>query len=244
MAEKAYRLQMQAREMRRTRIASWVVIGVFALVPVGCALAAIAFAVAGVGDRSAANAYGAARTCAAGPPGAAPCRLLLPAMVESVRVNRPGKSVTTSVSLLVAGSRAERTTLSGDQSDGLSAGAPVTVTLWETSIAQIADSTRTWASMDGPVYHARNDVAGVIATLAASLVGTRILGWAALGRRTLSRRFLLADIVLLSAVVTVAILAAAHQALAAACLTPVVVVLLAASVTVWPRLTWVRRPSA
>lgn len=243
MAGKAHGLQLPAAQMRGIRIASWAVMGVFVLIPVGCALAAIAFAFAGIGDRSAADAYSAAPTCAAvGPASPAPCRRLLPAVIESTRVVRSGKSVTTSVSLLVAGDRAERTTLSGDQSGGLAAGAPVTVTVWGTSIAQIADSAQAWTSQDSPIYHASNDFAGLIATLAASLVCARILGWAAYGRRTVPIRFALADVSLVMAVVAVAILSAVHRATAAASLTAVVAVLLAASVTVWPWLTWVRRP--
>ena len=71
------------------RIASSAVMGVFVLIPVGCALAAIAFAFAGVADRSAADAYSAAPTCAAvGPASPAQCRRLLPAVIESTRVVR------------------------------------------------------------------------------------------------------------------------------------------------------------
>jgi hypothetical protein len=118
----------------------------------------------------------------------------------------------------------------------------VTVTLWQTSIAQIADGTRVWITKDSPIYRASNDVAALIGTLATSLVCTRILGWARFERRIVPHRFALADIAVVLSAVTVAVLSGVHAATSAAYLTLVVAVLLVASVTVWPRLSWVRRP--
>ena len=243
MAKKAYRQQMQLPSMRRIRVASWIFIGVFALVPMGGTAAAIVFAFAGVDARSEANIYNSAPTCApVGPPATTPCRRMAAAVVESAFVVRSGKSVTTSVSLLVAADRVQRTTLSGDQSGALAAGTAMTVTLWGTSIARIADSAGAWTTQDSPIYHADNDVTVVISTLPGSLVYTRILGWAVFGRRVVRHRFALADLAVGLCVVTVTVLSVVHLAKAAAYLTPVAAALLAASVTLWPRVTWVRRP--
>jgi hypothetical protein len=244
VAKKAHRQQTQPLVTRRLWATSWIVVGFFLLIPVGCAVAAVVFASAGPGSRSEANAYNAAPTCAPdGPLTRAACRYNAPAVVQSALVVRSGKSTSTSVSLLLDGDLPRHTTLSGDQSGALAAGTQVTVTLWVTSIAQIADGARTWTTKDSPIYRASNDVAALVGALAGSLVSGRILAWARFERRIVPHRFALADIALVLSAGTVAVLAAVHAAAAAAYLTLVAVALLAASVTVWPRLAWVRRPA-
>lgn len=51
------------------------------------------------------------------------------------------------------------------QRDRSAAGTRVTVTLWQASIAQIADWTRVWITKDSPIYRASNDVAALTGTL-------------------------------------------------------------------------------
>jgi hypothetical protein len=233
-----------ARRQRYARRQERALSAIFTVIAAACGILAIVFSVAEINARADSDAYNSSPVCPR--PGIvySKCRVVEPGVIDGQAYVKGSKSKVTVVPLRVSGRPTDYTaTLEGQVSGSFPNGSPVTITVWGPSVAEISDSTASWMTEENPQWSAGNDVGGVVGMLGMGAILARVASWALWHGRLAWRRFMLADIAVLPLIVTVGVLLGIHSVTVGAYLCWITVAFIALTITVWPRLAWVRRPA-
>jgi hypothetical protein len=216
---------------------------VFAVFAAASCIVALVFSAAEVDARADSDAYNASPVCPPSGIAYSKCRMVEAAVVDGQAYVTGSKAKVTKVPLRVSGQSTTYTaTLGGQESGSFPNGAPVTITVWGLSVAQVADSTQSRLTEDSPGWNASNDVTAVVFMLVLGALFGRLIVWVNVYPRVAWRRFILADIAVVLLITAVAVLLGVHSMTASAYLAWITVAVLIASAALWPRVAWVQRP--